>query len=125
MKINARFIRTKLHPFALGLALGSVGLATSASAQTNAMAPGPAASAQANAAPPGPEVTGRHKTENFFKRFDDANMEALGTPAYTPPPPVGAVGARQNRAAAPTRGVRQRFSLPKANANGGNFVKRH
>ena len=90
MKINARFIRTKLHPFALGLALGSVGLATSASAQTNAMAPGPAASAQANAAPPGPEVTGRHKTENFFKRFDDANMEALGTPAYTPPPPVPA-----------------------------------
>jgi len=45
---------------------------------------------QTNAAPPGPEVTGRHKTEGFWTRYEQANMEALSTPAYTPPPPVPA-----------------------------------
>jgi hypothetical protein len=61
----------------LGLAAGCVSLASTARAAD-----------QTNAPPPGPEVTGRHAGESFWKRFDEANFEALSTPAYTPPPPV-------------------------------------
>jgi len=62
---------------ALGLAIGCVGAVFPASAEDTT-----------NAAPPGPEVTGRHKTEHFFKRYEDANLEALGTPAFTAPAPT-------------------------------------
>jgi len=78
MKIIARFIRRKFRPTGLGLALGCIGLAYTASADTT------------NAAPPGPDVTGRYKDLGFWTRYEKANMEALGTPAYSPPAPVPA-----------------------------------
>jgi hypothetical protein len=64
----------------LVLAVGCISLAivSQTAAQTNA----------APAAPPGPEVTGRRARETFWKRYDEANMEGLTTPAYSPPPPL-------------------------------------
>jgi hypothetical protein len=80
MKMIAQLIPRKLHPAAVGLAVGCLGLTSAALADST------------NAAPPGPEVTGRRKNENFWKRYEQANMEALGSPSNpeTPPPAPGA-----------------------------------
>jgi hypothetical protein len=93
---------------ALGLAVAFIGPASAAHAadQTNAAPPGP----PTNTAPPGPEVIGRHKTEGFWKRYDEANMEALSTPAYTPlpPPPPGSNAPPQTN----RRGHESPFDAP-------------
>jgi hypothetical protein len=94
MKIIERFARRKFHFLILGLAVGCISMASTGQAVD-----------QTNAAPPGPEVTGRHAHENFFKRYDDANFEALSTQAYTPPAPVPAgsnAPAQANRRGHPT-----------------------
>jgi hypothetical protein len=80
MKMIARFLRTKIRPMPFCLAVGCMSMTTTALADGT------------NAAPPGPDVTGRHKNENFWKRFEDANFEALSTPSNpeTPPPAPGA-----------------------------------
>jgi hypothetical protein len=98
MKINKKFIRKQFHPMALGLAAGCISLASSALAED-----------QTNAAPPGPDVTGRHAHENFWKRFGEAELEALSTAAYTPPPsvPAGSNAPAQNR-----RGHEPPFDAP-------------
>jgi hypothetical protein len=70
----------------LGLAVGCIGLAYSALADGT------------NAAPPGPDVTGRRKEESFWKRFEEANSEALSSPAYTPPATNAPVTRRGNAA---------------------------
>jgi hypothetical protein len=71
--MNAKFTRIKLHPMALGVAIGYISLASTVNADTT------------NAAPPGPSVTGRKANENFFKRFKEATEEALATPSNPPP----------------------------------------
>src|ERR1035441_9219987 len=82
MKIIERFVRTILRAKVLCLAVGCISLAFTANADpTNAPPVAPSA-------PPGPEVTGRHAHESFWRRFGEANHEALSTPAYTPPPPL-------------------------------------
>jgi hypothetical protein len=77
MKIMERSTQGKLYPMAVGLVVGCISLASTAFSAD-----------ETNAAPPGPEVTGRHAQENFWKRYGQANLEALSTPAYTPPEPV-------------------------------------
>jgi hypothetical protein len=77
MRNIERFTRSKFRPLTLGLIVGCIGLATTIRATD-----------VTNAPPPGPEVTGRHAHENFWRRYEEANSEALSTPAYTPPPPV-------------------------------------
>jgi hypothetical protein len=79
MNIIERF--SKSNTSALALVAACVNLASPsalAADQTNATP----------ATPPGPEVTGRHAHESFWKRFDEAEVEAFSTPAYVPPPTV-------------------------------------
>jgi len=108
MQNMERSPRTNLRLMALGLAVAFIGPASAAHAadQTNAAPPGP----PTNTAPPGPEVIGRHKTEGFWKRYDEANMEALSTPAYTPlpPPPPGSNAPPQTN----RRGHESPFDAP-------------
>jgi hypothetical protein len=102
IKVMTLFPRTNVPFISLFLAVAAISFASTARAAdgTNAVPAAPPGfqwrlvpigadtTNAAPAAPPGPEVTGRHKTENFWKRFDDAEMEALSTPAYVAPPPV-------------------------------------
>jgi hypothetical protein len=97
-----RFNRMKAKPWALCVAPGLIGLAFAAFA---ADTPTNAVPATTNAASLGPEVTGRHAADSFWKRFDAAMLEALGTPAYAAPaaPPPGTPEAPQaNRRGNPT-----------------------
>jgi hypothetical protein len=82
MKMTERLTRKKLHPVAIGLVAGCISLACAARAADTTNA------ASTNAAPPGPEVTGRKAHEGFWKRFDEANREALGSPAFENPAPT-------------------------------------
>jgi len=110
MKMIVRLTRTKFRPMAFSLVVGCISLVSAAKASPTNTPPTaptgyqwqlvPVASAATNVAPaapatpPGPGVTGRHAHESFWKRFEDANLEALGTPAcpnpsYMPAPPTG------------------------------------
>jgi hypothetical protein len=77
MKTTENFKNRRFHATTLSLAAGCLSLASAALAAD-----------QTNAPPPGPDVTGRHAHERFWKRFVEAESEALSTPAYTPPAPV-------------------------------------
>jgi hypothetical protein len=88
MKMNAKFTRKKLHPMALGLAVGYISLASTVSADTT------------NAAPPGPSVSGRRANENFWHRYNDANLDALGSPS-NPPPDTNAPPSKRRALPAP------------------------
>src|SRR5580658_2898241 len=87
MKTIGKRTRTKFYPMALGLALGYTSAALTAVADTNS-------------APPGPSVTGRRSNENFWKRYDDANMDALGSPS-NPPPDTNAPPSKRKALPAP------------------------
>jgi hypothetical protein len=88
MKMIATLTRKKFGPMALGLALGCAGASSATAADTT------------NATPPGPSVTGRRAHENFWKRFDEANMEALGSPS-NPPPDTNAPPSKRKGMPAP------------------------
>jgi len=74
---------------ALSLAVGYISLNFTANAADTT-----------NAAPPGPEVTGRRAHENFWKRYDEANLEALGAPS-NPPPDTNAPPSKRRALPAP------------------------
>jgi len=114
MKVIARLTRNKFLPTALGLAFGCIGSAFSARAADATNAP-PAAppgfqwrlvpiggdtTNGAPGAPSGPSVTGRKAHKSFWDRFDEANMEALGTPS-NPPPDTNAPPSKRKGLPAP------------------------
>jgi hypothetical protein len=93
MRINAKFILKKILPLAPGLALGCIGLASTASAaeQTNA----PAATTNTPAPP-----YGAKPTEGFWRRLDEAELSQAGT-ASNPPADTNAPPAPPRRIGAP------------------------
>jgi len=78
MKTMRRFKRMKIHPSALGMAVGCLGLATATLAQT-------ATNAMASTNAPAPPPYGKRANEGFLKRFDQAELEQAGTAAVSPP----------------------------------------
>jgi hypothetical protein len=74
---------------ALSLAVGYISLSFTANAADST-----------NAVPPGPEVTGRKAHESFWRRFDEANLEALGSPS-NPPPDTNAPPSKRRGLAPP------------------------